>query len=157
MKADAFKPQGSMRPATLVSMGAPPGPTRMSPLGPQQHGSPLPLDPNSRGAAISSNKEVPRNATQVRIAGPMSSPLMGAPQGGASAAEPRKAAFQPQSGQLVLSGVPVPSASAPRAETVYRVSLRGRSPDGAEWVANYDAVFPGSGVQVGAAEVQPLT
>ena len=151
MKSEAFKPTGTMKPATLVSMGGMPRPTRM---GPAPAPSMAAMAPG--GTAISQKKESSFNphGQQIKLMG-APSPL--APQGPAPAPEPRRASFQPQGQQLEMAGPPVPSAAAPRSESVFRVSLRGRNPDGSEWVSQHDAVFPGSGVQVGAAEVHQIS
>lgn len=148
MKAEAFKPTGTMKPAVLVSMGGPPRPTRMGApsaptMAPMAHG----------GTAISQKRESSFNphGQPIRLMG-AASPL---DQQAAPAPEPKRASFQPQNPPVQM-GAPS-QAMVPRVETVYRVSLRGRAPDGSEWVANYDAVFPGAGIQVGAPEVQPLS
>lgn len=152
MKAEAFKPTGTMKPATLVSMGGPPRPTRM---GPSPASVIAPMGPG--GAPISQKRESSFNphGQPVRLAG-TPSPLAQQPSAPAQPPSPsRKASFQPQGEQVRMAGQNQPAEQ--RVETVYRVSLRGRAPDGSEWVANYDAVFPSAGVEVGAPEVQPIS
>ena len=154
MQPEAFKPQGGSG-VTIVSMGAPP--KRMAPVG-AARSAPLPMDPASRGAAISSTKEIPRGAKEVKMAG-----TNGETSPAAAPQEMRRqAAFQPQVAPLgglqpaLAQPKPFLPSVAPRGETVYRVSLRGRTADGAEWVSTYDAVFP-IGTQAGAPEAQLLS
>jgi hypothetical protein len=106
----------------------------------------LPTDP-ARGAGNPSAKTVPRGAQEVRLAGMLTPPLDGGPVD-------RGASFQPSqpaqvAPQAELAAAPA-IAQAPRpflqrqppGETVFRVTMRGRMADGAEYASVYDAVMP---------------
>lgn len=158
MQKDSFKPQG--REISVMGMQNPlagNGQQRMVPMAqppgrqPQQAPAPLPMDPSSRGAAISSTKTVPRGAQEVRLAGMMAPPLDGAPVD-------RGASFQPSGPTAVLPPQEQPSPAmgqTPRpylqrqnGSAIFRVTMRGRAADGAEYASVYDAEFP-AGTQPG--------
>ncbi len=163
MQKDAFKPAPGGREISVVGGNGPlmgqqgVMPRRMVPM-PQQGAAPpvpLPMDPATWGAAISSKREVPRGATEVHIAGTN-------PQ--ASASPPMPSASAPV--QLpAQGGLPVVQVAQPRpflqrpmpkVSDVFRVSLSGTAPDGSTWSAHYDAEFP-IGIQVTDLHYQPLS
>jgi hypothetical protein len=172
MQKDAFKPQGReisvmgmMNPLAggqqqrMVPMAQPPGRQQQQ----QQHApAPLPMDPASRGAAISSTKPVPRGAHEVRLAGTMAPPLDGAPvDRGASFQPPGSAPvqeFAPSAPSPVMAQAPRPYMQRPQnGSRIFRVTTRYRGLDGAEYEAPYDAVLPAGAELMGAPEVIPLS
>ena len=161
MQQDAFKPQGQQ--ISVIGMA---GSTpiagigkRMAPVGRLSAPgmAPLPMDPMSRGGGVSQKHSVPTNAKQVRLMGAeqMQQPSLlpevrsPAPQAGAPEAQPQQQAAMGQQ-QPFLNR----QQAAKDRETV-RVSIRGRAPDGSEWLAPYDAEFP-VGTQVIDLKFEPL-
>lgn len=167
MQQDAFKPQGKQLGVIdvgnpLMNQGAPrrqvtipqaPSMGRM-PQVQQQQQAPLPMDPAVRGAAISSERTVPRGAQEVRMAGPASPPLAQTnfDRAGASFQPSAPAAVLPTQDQVapapapVMGQAPRPFLQRPqfqqRGSTIFRVTMRGIGPDGAEYASVYDAEFP---------------
>jgi len=176
MQKDAFKPQG--REISVMGTGSPllgqgNMPTRMMSVGPtpaqgRQAVATAPA-PRGGGAPISDRSTAFKPMGQpVRIIGGGGPALEGG-------AVDRAASFQPSQPALAAAPAPAPAPGpemageplpvAPRGpflqrnqngSTIFRVTMRGRSPDGAEYASVYDAEFP-PGTQPMHLDYAPLT
>lgn len=162
MQQDAFKPNG--REISIVGMGGNSAVAvvgvgkRMAPVGrPSAPGmAPLPMDPMSRGGGVSAKHSVPTNAKQVRLMGAeqMQQPSL-LPEVKAPAQVETPAAPQPQQAGMGQQQPFLNRQQAVKDRETVRVSIRGRAPDGTEWLAPYDAEFP-VGTEVIDLKFEPL-
>jgi len=112
------------------------------------------MDPMSRGGGVSQKHSVPTNAQQVRLMGseriqqPSLLPEVTAPVQTETSAAPQQAAM----GQRQ----PFFQRQMPKASDTFRVSLRGRAPDGSEYIAESDAADFPVGTQVIDLKFEPL-
>ena len=172
MQKDAFKPPG--REISVMGMGNPL--MGQGNVGPRmiQTGSPPP-----QGRQVQPAMAPPRGGGGAPISNrsdsfkPMGQPVRimggGAP-GLDGGAVDRGASFQPSQPSLAPVPAPAPSPEmgnvpqAPRpflqrtqnGTVIFRVTMRGRSPDGAEYASVYDAEFP-PGTQPLHLDYAPLT
>lgn len=159
MQQDAFKPQGQQinvvgmnGGVSVIGVGKRMAPAQR-PSSPAM--APLPMDPMSRGGGISQKHSVPTNAKEVRLMGaegmrrqtllPDTRMPIGAPAVPEAQQQPAAALGQQQ---------PFLNRQTKDREIV-RVSIRGRAPDGSEWLAPYDAEFP-LGTQVIDLKHEPM-
>jgi hypothetical protein len=175
MQKDAFKPQG--REISVMGMGSPlavqgNAPRRQMPPAPTMGRSqpsaqpPAPTAPVGRGAPISDRAaSFKPMGTQVRMAGSSMPLLDGAPVDRGTSFQPSEPTQIIPATQPELAAAPAQLlAQAPRPflqrqqpnETVFRVTMRGRTADGSEYASVYDAVMP-PGTQPIALDFAPLT
>jgi len=165
MQQDAFKPNG--KEISIVGMGGNGNSAvavagigkRMAPVGrPSAPGmAPLPMDPMSRGGGVSAKHSVPTNAQQVRLMGSeqMRQPSL-LPEVKAPAQVEAPSAPEQQPAAAMGQQQPFLNRQVVKDRETVRVSIRGRAPDGTEWLAPYDAEFP-VGTQVIDLKFEPIT